>query len=227
MLKVYLENEAALVFEDSKGEKCAVPPSVVFIGDKIISVGNKVRILIQVGGIRLDEYLHYSGIEVSGVIYSSATETVAAITKLCSVFKPGGGDGTGSQTGVTITDLESAITTHNTDENAHEYLKLYIDSKHPVVVSNMSISNAIFNSSNPLVPNTFYEFGFLTSLQINQIPKSFLPVVIWFKCISKTTLILPSDILFEGDIPDKDGDYELSIMNGLAFCKLWNYPYEE
>jgi len=95
MLKVYLENEAALVFENSKGEKCAVPPSVVFIGDKIISVGNNVRILISVGGIRLDEYLYYSRIQVSGVIYSSAPETVAAITKLCSVFKPGGGDGSG------------------------------------------------------------------------------------------------------------------------------------
>jgi hypothetical protein len=124
MLKIYLENGKALVLERAK---------------KKLSIGTKPEMLSENDMVYIwtnrrysasyaryfSESCHFAQIQVAGTVYDSASETVAAISELCSVFNSvvcgGGTSGTG---GVTIAEVKNAIEQHNLDTDAHPLLPL-------------------------------------------------------------------------------------------------------
>jgi len=81
---------------------------------------------------------------------------------------------------------------------------------------------------NPPIANTYYKFGELTALTLQNIQDSTLPVVIWFSSGSiKTTLTIPTSTPFSGSIPDADKCYELSIVNKHVTCIEFNAPDDD
>jgi hypothetical protein len=116
MLRVYLESDKVLTF-DYNGNKVstAVKPDV-------IADNNDVSVFFDSGVTKYERKLNFADFDVDGVIYSNASDVVVAIADLCAGFKTGGGDGTGSQDGVTITQVNNAVSSHNTSPTAHAAL---------------------------------------------------------------------------------------------------------
>lgn len=80
-LKIYLENDKVLVFEDEKGKK-----SRCWSMPKMMSFDESIGIDINASGMRLSQTFKYSEIEVTGTIFGSVEETTTAIAELCSGF---------------------------------------------------------------------------------------------------------------------------------------------
>jgi len=88
MLKIYLENGNTLIFEEN-GKKVSIIRQ-----PNILSENDKVYLYYNAGTARYYEaWKYYYDIEVEGIIYGTASETVGAIGDLCAVFNAGGGGG--------------------------------------------------------------------------------------------------------------------------------------
>ena len=205
MIKINLENDKVLVFEDEKGNKtaCISKPAIAANGDKI-------KIVFKVGTSVYEYRELYSDMEINGVVYAGITDTLAALYDLCAVFSAGGGDGSG----VSLTDVDDAIDTHDTDETAHDYIQQRIDSLTPM---GTELSGTTINITP--VPLIYYEIKTplqsVNTLNINIPFGNLLPSIVWFK----TGATLPT-IIFNGVgllVTDTDlqpnKSYELSIIN--------------
>ena len=121
MLQIYLQDDKALIFEEN-GTKLAIctRPSV-------LSENDDVFIFFNAGGAKYNRRRDYSNIEVGGIVYPSATETVGAIGELASVFSPPGGSGSPTPGDVTIGQVDSRITAHNTSPTAHNDIRTILN----------------------------------------------------------------------------------------------------
>ena len=202
-LKVYLENERMLVFEDGKNKQgISVKPDVTFDGDSVI-------IHFENYG-KYNKCKHYADIEVDGVVYESAVETAAAIAELCVGFSSGCGTSSPSL------QEHSVIETISVNEEVLPITNKRVN----IVMDKETIVEDLIANTKTLVPsaNTFYKFGELTSLILQNIPDSILPVVIWFWSGSTpTSLVYPLEtpILENSATIQPNSRYELSLLNGI------------
>ena len=189
MLRIDLINDV-LTFE-CDGDKFECIDKPLFTSN-----GNNIRIILKYGETTIEQNFTFSEIEINGTPYSSTNEILSELKKLCEVFKQGGTGGGG----VSPSDVANAIDNHDKSLTAHIN----------VIEDLVSTSKTL----NPPELRTFYKFGTLTNLTLQNVPDSVQPIVIWFLSgTTKTTISLPSDVKVSGAVPDVNKSYELSIVN--------------
>jgi len=211
MLKINLENNV-LTIESPNREKVRVlqRPDIGALGDE------RIRIITYFGGTMIEPFTaHYSEIEINGSIYPNIDATLEKLAEIIAVFKHGGGDGSG----VSLTDVNNAIGTHNTDETAHTYIQDRIDALTPKLVLKTETTDTLAP-----VPMVYYDYiNALTLLTLN-ITASLLPSIIWFKVGSSlpTLIFNGNDLIVTNFDFDYNKDYEMSIINNRISIQEFN-----
>ena len=155
---------------------------------------------------------------------ANATITGTFPNLILNLSIPKGADGSATEGGVTQQYIDNAIVLHNEDEENHQDIRQSVANLVPAVVEGEEGENEDNEIILTPVPNTYYKFGELNMLKLENIPTSMLPIVIWFSSAdTDTSLVFPEGTkMLSGSAEiEANSVYELSIVNGIvAIAKI-------